>query len=516
MRTHLSKARSPGNGFTLIEMAIVLGIVGVLGAGLFRLLSTSNQQNKDLVTAQQHQSLINAVTGYLASANGQLWIKTLGPPNLGLPAANLLLPTNFSTCAGSPTGFCDYLPPGFISTTTNPYGQDYQIQVLKDSTPSGTIPITYSFMIIATTPGIVVPDADGGRISSLIGGDGGFIYSSPLVCGVAAPNVCGTMGAWSVIATAYGFTVPQAPAGSVVSRTFISSASAAGSAPWLARLNQGDTAAAGSISYTYNTMSTDLYMGVPAAGTYDLYMYPDTVYPANPKTGGQGVNNIHLFDGSLLVEGATSAPATVGSIDFANSQGGAINLHNSGQIIGLSTSANFGPSISLQVPAGYMNGNGTGTPVSLITLGAGCTILNALYPSCLPALTVSTGDVSVGGELLATKILSTSDERLKINIQPIKTPLNDLMKIEAVSFTLKESGSKGMGVTAQNLEKTYPELVSENGGKKYVDYNGLIGPLIGAVQELKDQNDVLRAQLQQQKLREDTLENEIKKKSLTP
>ena len=40
-------------GFTLIELAIVLGVVGVMAAGLWRLMSTSGQQTKDQATAQQ-------------------------------------------------------------------------------------------------------------------------------------------------------------------------------------------------------------------------------------------------------------------------------------------------------------------------------------------------------------------------------------------------------------------------------------------------------------------------------
>ena len=60
------------SGFTLIELAIVLGVVGILGAGMWRMMSAGGQQTKDIATATQHAALISAVKGYLAdtTANG--------------------------------------------------------------------------------------------------------------------------------------------------------------------------------------------------------------------------------------------------------------------------------------------------------------------------------------------------------------------------------------------------------------------------------------------------------------
>ena len=55
------------SGFTLIELAIVLGVTGILFGGLWRLLSTSNAQMRDQATANQHAQLISAVSGYLQS-----------------------------------------------------------------------------------------------------------------------------------------------------------------------------------------------------------------------------------------------------------------------------------------------------------------------------------------------------------------------------------------------------------------------------------------------------------------
>ena len=85
------------------------------------------------------------------------------------------------------------------------------------------------------------------------------------------------------------------------------------------------------------------------------------------------------------------------------------------------------------------------------------------------------------------------------------------MKLRPVSFTLKTNGKKSMGVIAQELEKVYPQLVSQQKGEdlRFVNYDGLIGPLIGAVQELKKENDQLRQELHVQEQREKALEQKM-------
>ena len=42
-----------------------------------------------------------------------------------------------------------------------------------------------------------------------------------------------------------------------------------------------------------------------------------------------------------------------------------------------------------------------------------------------------------------------------------------------------------IGLIAQEVEQTYPELVSEEGGTKRVDYISFIAVLLGCIQELE-------------------------------
>ena len=86
-----------------------------------------------------------------------------------------------------------------------------------------------------------------------------------------------------------------------------------------------------------------------------------------------------------------------------------------------------------------------------------------------------------------------SDERTKDNVAPIENALEKLGAIRGVSFEWndkavhfsKEPGTKETGVIAQEVETVFPELVHTGGdGLKRVNYNGLIGVLFAAVNEL--------------------------------
>ena len=51
-----------------------------------------------------------------------------------------------------------------------------------------------------------------------------------------------------------------------------------------------------------------------------------------------------------------------------------------------------------------------------------------------------------------------------------------------------------MGVIAQQVESVFPDIVTGD-TKKGVNYNGLIGVLIEAVKELKEENNSLRERI---------------------
>jgi hypothetical protein len=87
---------------------------------------------------------------------------------------------------------------------------------------------------------------------------------------------------------------------------------------------------------------------------------------------------------------------------------------------------------------------------------------------------------------------STSDINQKINIVEIADALNTVMQLKGVEYNWKDTGDKGMGLIAQDVEKIIPYLVSENENGKSIMYQNMVGLLIEAIKELKREIDSLK------------------------
>lgn len=123
-----------------------------------------------------------------------------------------------------------------------------------------------------------------------------------------------------------------------------------------------------------------------------------------------------------------------------------------------------------------------------------------------------TSEFDVNGTVTAVAYLYSSDARLKTDVEPVEG-LDGIMHLEGVHFKWKEDGRPDIGVTAQDVEEVYPELVhtDEVTGKKYVKYGNLIAPLIEAV---KQQQAMIDAQ--NEKIERLTDELEAIKRQLPP
>ena len=108
------------------------------------------------------------------------------------------------------------------------------------------------------------------------------------------------------------------------------------------------------------------------------------------------------------------------------------------------------------------------------------------------------GNAKVVGVVTAENFDSLSDRRYKENIRPIENALDKVADLNGIHFDYKHSGNKSMGLIAQDVQKVFPECVS---GKDpiSVNYNGIIGALVEAVKELKDQNEQLRKDIDELK-----------------
>ena len=106
-------------------------------------------------------------------------------------------------------------------------------------------------------------------------------------------------------------------------------------------------------------------------------------------------------------------------------------------------------------------------------------------------LEVSSGSPHV---LVTGDLNSTSDERLKKNVAPITNALSDVTQLEGVSFDWKDTGTRGHGFIAQQVEPILPDVVQtdEETGIKSINYVGMIGHLVEAIKELKAEIEELK------------------------
>ncbi len=102
-----------------------------------------------------------------------------------------------------------------------------------------------------------------------------------------------------------------------------------------------------------------------------------------------------------------------------------------------------------------------------------------------------------GDATLAGNLNINSDARLKSNIISLGSTLSKLLQIDGKSYTMKkdESEKQKIGLLAQDIEKVFPELVSESHGVKSVNYQGLVPVLINALKEQQSEIDELKTML---------------------
>ena len=113
---------------------------------------------------------------------------------------------------------------------------------------------------------------------------------------------------------------------------------------------------------------------------------------------------------------------------------------------------------------------------------------NDIKSSSATAITLSADDVTIADDLTVTGDVNvSSDARLKSNIISLGSTLSKLLLIDGKTYTMKKDGDKKIGVLAQDIQKVFPELVSEDDNQMLaVNYQGLVPVLINAIKEQED------------------------------
>ena len=123
------------------------------------------------------------------------------------------------------------------------------------------------------------------------------------------------------------------------------------------------------------------------------------------------------------------------------------------------------------------------------------------------AITAVRIDMSDAGAIICngniTAFGSTSDIRLKENIEIISNPLDKVKELKGVTFNYKKDGQKSTGLIAQDLEKVLPEAVytsetiaDEREGIEAeehlaIRYGNTVGLLVEAIKEQQEQIETL-------------------------
>lgn len=132
------------------------------------------------------------------------------------------------------------------------------------------------------------------------------------------------------------------------------------------------------------------------------------------------------------------------------------------------------------------------------TFNSGITVNNS-------NITINNGNVTSNGGFF-----DTSDERLKIFENEINVSIDDIKNIKKSYFYYKHDNNKEkhIGVSAQDIEKLYPEIININSeGYLTVDYSKLSVIALKAIDVLSEENKILKSKLTDLEKRLELLEN---------
>jgi hypothetical protein len=106
----------------------------------------------------------------------------------------------------------------------------------------------------------------------------------------------------------------------------------------------------------------------------------------------------------------------------------------------------------------------------------------------------STGALTVSGDITAFGALS--DIRLKENLEVIPNALDKVSKINGYTFNYINNPNVRMtGVVAQEVQSVLPEVIYTNDDNLAVRYENMVGLLIEAIKELREEVTILRGEI---------------------
>jgi prepilin-type N-terminal cleavage/methylation domain-containing protein len=471
-------------GFTLLELVVVLAISGLIFGGLWGLLTSGNAQLQAQSAAQQYRKAIDATRRMLSA----------GVPVDGFDPDDYCPSTSNPSCANTPVALALSVltdtDNGFLSTNFahlssgnyfDSYGHQIQIMIRKiDNTNR-----RWQFMVYSTPPAGVddISDKSGAQVSALIGADGGFVYDQETegcLSGTSpADKSCGAFNSFAIALTDMGVA---SGSGRVATLSFTSD-NTLSDAPWLMRLDDPND--------VFNTMSADL--DFKSGAGLALRMRGNALNMAADATDTSGGGAFNVNGGQFNMR-----TGTINMNAGGGTSGGVINM-DSGSITNLGGPS---PGACSTPSACHLSGADVtfafNDVIMNVSQGVAVNLTNATMTVDTTAaddiaLTVTgTGKADI---FQAGQFIYSSDMRLKENVRPIPNALQKVLTLRGMDYEWRTNHAKDVGLLAQDVEKVFPELVSNVGGTKGVDYGKLIAPMVEAIRQLKQENDNLRTKL---------------------
>jgi hypothetical protein len=234
-----------------------------------------------------------------------------------------------------------------------------------------------------------------------------------------------------------------------------------------------------------------------------------TVVLAGATSGSTTLTPVDAVTATITMPSVTGTLATLGANTFVGNQAVTGTLSASGAA---TLSSTLGVTGTITASDTFINAVGTTALFGVLTSANGSKFViqsnmsGANAPEIINTHADSTGDYalkfyrntsSLVGSIqttnVATSYVTSSDYRLKENVQPMTEALAIVAALKPVSFNWKVDGSDGQGFIAHELAEVVPDCVTgekdavnENGSIKPqgIDTSFLVATLTAAIQEL--------------------------------
>lgn len=214
------------------------------------------------------------------------------------------------------------------------------------------------------------------------------------------------------------------------------------------------------------------------------------------NSGFSRLNFTNTSDKDITLAAIPSATTADSKLNFFIEDAGDVMTITGAERVGIN---NTSPQSDLHIK--HANGATNGGLRLQNTSDANDDYWNFYVSSSNDELRLYANDIKVGDfDFTSGAYSSVSDERMKSGIQPLHFEWSKFMLLNAANYSFLHDTNKRqyLGLLAQEVQEIYPELVQYDEAEDTyrLDYSGTGVIAIKAVQELKNENDVLKKKLE--------------------